>query len=109
PIDAIADSVAVAQRWNDDVRIVLFVKLVDGAELDDALERQIRTQILRNTSPHHVPARIVAVPAIPYTKTGKKAEIAVRQVIHGETVANTGALANPEALAHFHTLAALAR
>jgi len=108
-IDAIVDSVAVAQRWSDDVRIVLFVKLADGVELDAGLERQIRTQILKNTSPHHVPARVVAVSQIPYTKTGKKAEIAVRQMIHGEPVVNTGALANPEALAEYHVPAALRR
>ncbi len=109
PIAAIADSVAVAQTWHDDVRIVLFVKLAPGATYDDALDKQIRTTILRNTSPHHVPARIVPIAEIPYTKTGKKAELAVRQMIHGETVANTGALANPDALACYRSLTALAR
>jgi acetoacetyl-CoA synthetase len=108
-IEAIDDSVAVGQKWNDDVRIVLCVKLRPGARLDAALDRQIRTAILRNASPYHVPARIVAVADIPYTRTGKKAELAVRQVIHGEPVTNASALANPDALAHFRTLPALQR
>jgi acetoacetyl-CoA synthetase len=108
-IDAIADSVAVGQRWHDDVRIVLFVVLREGAVLDVTLEREIRTAILRNTSPYHVPARILAVADIPYTRTGKKAELAVRQVIHGEPVANAAALANPAALDVYRDLAALRR
>ncbi len=109
PIDAIEDSLAVGQSWNDDVRIVLFVKLRDGAALDEALERLIRSTILAGTSPHHVPARIVAVPAIPYTRTGKKAELAARAAVHGEPVANAAALANPESLDHYHSLPALRR
>ena len=109
PIDAVADSVAVGQRWHDDVRIILFVVLRAGATLDVALERQIRAAILRNTSPYHVPARIIAVPDIPYTRSGKKAELAVRQVIHDEPVPNTAALANPGALDGFRGLPALRR
>jgi len=109
PIDAIEDSLAVGQTWHDDVRIVLFVTLRDGAVFDDALERRIRSTILSNTSPHHVPARIIAVPAIPHTKNGKKAELAVRAAIHGEPVTNTASLANPEALAHYQSLPALRR
>jgi acetoacetyl-CoA synthetase len=108
-IEVIADACAIGQRWRDDVRIVLFVRLVDGAALDDALERRIRTHLLRTTSPYHVPARIVAVADIPYTRTGKKAELAVRQVVHGEPVGNTAALANPESLEGFRALPALAR
>jgi acetoacetyl-CoA synthetase len=109
PIDAIADAVAVGQRWNDDVRIVLFVVLRPGHALTTDLERTIRTAIFRNTSAHHVPARIVAVADLPMTRTGKKAELAVRQVIHGEPVANVAALANPESLALFSGLPQLAR
>jgi acetoacetyl-CoA synthetase len=101
PLDAIEDSLAVGQAWRDDVRIVLFVVLRGGAVLDDALERTIRATILAGTSAHHVPARIVAVPAIPHTKTGKKAELAVRAAIHGEQVTNLAALANPESLDHY--------
>ena len=108
-IDAIADAVAVGQRWNDDVRIVLFVVLAPGTTLDGALEREIRTAIAKNASPYHVPARILAVADIPYTRTGKKAELAVRQIIHGEQVANAGSLANPGALDGYRDLAALRR
>ena len=107
--DAIADAVAVGQRWNDDVRIVLFVVLRRGAALDGALERGIRSAIAKNTSPYHVPARILAVADIPYTRTGKKAELAVRQIIHGEPVNNASALANPAALDGYRDLAALRR
>jgi len=108
-IDAIADSVAVGQRWHDDVRIVLFVVLREGVTLDTTLEREIRTAIARNTSPYHVPARILAVADIPYTRTGKKAELAVRQVIHDEPVNNAASLANPDALDAYRDLAALRR
>jgi acetoacetyl-CoA synthetase len=108
-LDEIEDSVAVGQAWHDDVRIVLFVQLRDGRAFDDALERRIRAAILTGASPHHVPARIVAIPAIPYTRSGKKAELAVRAAIHGEPVANAAALANPEALAHYQSLPALRR
>jgi acetoacetyl-CoA synthetase len=109
PIDEIEDSVAIGQSWRDDVRIVLFVVLRDGAVLDEALERRIRGAILTGTSPHHVPARIVAVPAIPYTRTGKKAEIAARAAVHGEPVAGAASLANPEALEHYRGLPPLRR
>jgi acetoacetyl-CoA synthetase len=109
PIDAIEDSVAIGQSWHDDVRIVLFVQLRAGSSLDEALERRIRTAILAGTSPHHVPARIVAVPAIPRTRTGKKAELAVRAVVHGEPVSGAASLENPEALEHYRGLAALRR
>jgi acetoacetyl-CoA synthetase len=108
-IDAIADSVAIAQRWQDDVRVVLFVRLRDGAALDVALEREIRMQILRGASPYHVPARVLAVTEIPYTRTGKKAEISVRQAVHGEPVTNVTALANPECLREFASRPELAR
>jgi acetoacetyl-CoA synthetase len=108
-IAEIEDSVAVGQSWQDDVRIVLFVKLRGGAELDESLERSIRSAILAGTSAHHVPARIVAVPAIPYTRTGKKAELAVRAAVHDEPVANAAALENPESLDHYRGLPALRR
>jgi acetoacetyl-CoA synthetase len=108
-IDAVEDSLAVGQAWRDDVRIVLFIVVRGGASFDDALERQIRQAILAGASAHHVPARIVAVPAIPHTRNGKKAELAVRAVIHGEPVTNAASLANPEALAHYRDLPALRR
>jgi acetoacetyl-CoA synthetase len=108
-IDEIEDSLAVGQAWRDDVRIVLFVVVRAGANFDDALERRIRQAILAGTSAHHVPARIIAVAAIPHTRNGKKAELAVRAVIHGEPVTNAASLANPEALDHYRDLAALRR
>ena len=94
----IAEGVAIGQEWAGDVRIVLFVRLVEGTALDAALEERIRRTIRENASPRHVPARIVAVADIPRTRSGKISEIAVRDVVHGRAVKNVGALANPEAL-----------
>jgi len=94
----ILESVAVGQHWQGDERIVLFVRLRDGAVLDDALRDKIRQRIRTNTTPRHVPAKILEVVDIPRTISGKISELAVRAVIHGETVKNTDALANPTAL-----------
>jgi len=106
-ISDVVDSIAIAHDWDGDVRIVLFVQLQPGIALDPALVRRIQLQILRNTSSHHVPARIVAVADIPRTTTGKKAELAVRDVVHGLPVKNAGALANPECLALYRDLEVL--
>jgi acetoacetyl-CoA synthetase len=103
-LDEVLESIAVGQNWDDDVRVVLFVVLRPGIELDDELEAQIRKVIRSNTTPRHVPAKIVAVQDIPRTKSGKIVEIAVRSVIHGEAVRNTAALANPEALDCFRDI-----
>jgi len=100
-LDEIVESIAIGQNWKDDVRVVLFVILRDGVVLDDDLQQRIRTVIRQNTTPRHVPAKIVAVPEIPRTKSGKIVELAVRSVVHGDAVKNTEALANPEALLHF--------
>jgi acetoacetyl-CoA synthetase len=100
-LDEIVESIAIGQSWNDDVRVVLFVILREGVELDESLRQRIRTVIRQNTTPRHVPSKIVAVPEIPRTKSGKIVELAVRSVVHGDAVKNTEALANPEALAHF--------
>ena len=108
-LDEIVESVAIGQNWDDDVRVVLFVVLRDDTELDDALRQRIRSVIRSNTTPRHVPDIIEAVPEIPRTKSGKIVELAVRSVVHGETVKNTEALANPEALEHFRGIPALAR
>ena len=97
----ILESIAIGQEWQDDVRVVLFVRLRPGVQLDDALAKRIRDMIRANTTPRHVPARIVAVPDIPRTISGKIVELAVRNVIHGRPVRNTDALANPDALEHF--------
>ena len=100
-LDEVLESLVIAQQWQNDERIVLFVRLRDGLELSDALRDRIRQHIRGATSPRHVPARIVAVPEIPRTKSGKIVELAVREVVHGRQVKNREALANPEALEHF--------
>jgi acetoacetyl-CoA synthetase len=97
----ILESVAVGQHWQADERIVLFVRLRDGVQLDSALRDKIKKQIRANTTPRHVPAKILQVDDIPRTISGKISELAVRAVIHGEPVKNTDALANPEALKLF--------
>jgi acetoacetyl-CoA synthetase len=100
-VPQVLDSVAIGQRWQDDVRVVLFVRLQDGVALDEPLQQQIRQVIRANTTPRHVPAKIVGVTDIPRTISGKVVELAVRNVVHGEKVKNTDALANPEALEQF--------
>jgi acetoacetyl-CoA synthetase len=97
-IPDIVESLAVGQQWEGDERIVLFVRLSPGRTLDAALRAEIAARIRRNTSPRHVPARIVHVTDIPRTRSGKIVELAVRQMIHGRPVINRDALSNPEAL-----------
>jgi acetoacetyl-CoA synthetase len=104
-LDEVVESLVISQDWPPsaptDVRIVLFVRLRDGIELDEALTERIKRRVRENATPRHVPARIVHVPDIPRTKSGKIVELAVRNVVHGREVKNVEALANPEALAHF--------
>ncbi|KPA96813.1 acetoacetate--CoA ligase [Pseudomonas asplenii] len=100
-VEAVVESLAIGQQWQNDVRVVLFVRLQEGVALDDALLQQIRQVIRDNTTPRHVPAKIVAVTDIPRTLSGKIVELAVRNVVHGLPVKNTDALANPEALEQF--------
>ena len=100
-LDEILESIAVGQEWDNDVRVVLFVRLRTGVTLDTTLEKRIRDVIRDNTTPRHVPARIVAVDDIPRTISGKIVELAVREVVHGRPVKNTDALANPAALEEF--------
>jgi acetoacetyl-CoA synthetase len=106
-VPEVLESIVIGQRWQDDVRVVLFVVLRDGAALDRDLEDRIRRMIRENTTPRHVPAKILAVPDIPRTISGKIVELAVRNVVHGDPVKNTDALANPEALGYFRDLPAL--
>lgn len=106
-VPQVLESLAIGQRWQDDVRVVLFVRLDDGAELDEALQQQIRQVIRANTTPRHVPAKILAVTDIPRTLSGKIVELAVRNVVHREPVKNTDALANPQALEQFRNRAEL--
>jgi acetoacetyl-CoA synthetase len=97
-MEEIADSLVVGQDWDHDVRVVLFVKLNPGMELDEGLIKRIKTNIRTSCTPRHVPAKVIAVADIPYTISGKKVELAVRNVLHGREVKNKDALANPEAL-----------
>jgi acetoacetyl-CoA synthetase len=100
-LEEVVESLVIAQDWDNDVRVVLFVRLREGMGLDDSLTRKIKDQIRSNTTPRHVPAKIVQVADIPRTKSGKIVELAVRNVVHGNPVRNLEALANPEALEHF--------
>lgn len=103
----VLDSVVVGQDWQDDVRVILFVVLRQDVALDEKLRAQICGEIRAQTTPRHVPAKVIQVADIPRTISGKIAELAVRKVIHGERVGNADALANPEALALFRDLAEL--
>ena len=108
----VVESIVIGQDWppgnSGDVRVVLFVKLREGLALDETLEKRIKTVIRDNTTPRHVPAKILQVADIPRTKSGKIVELAVRNVVHGEAVKNVEALANAEALAHFRNRPELA-
>ena len=108
----ILESLVIGQEWppgkSDDVRVVLFVKLQEGCSLDAALVERIKRQIRDNTTPRHVPAKVVQVADIPRTKSGKIVELAVRNVVHEQPVKNVEALANPEALEYFRGRAELA-
>jgi len=107
-LDEVIESIAIGQQWRDDVRVVLFVVLRKDVTLDDDLQARIRSVIRENTTPRHVPAKIISVPEIPRTISGKLVELAVRAAVHGEPVRNTDALANPDALRHFRDLPELA-
>ena len=100
-IAAVDEALVIGQNWQDDVRVILFVRLRDGRSLDDTLVAQIQQQIRTHCSPRHVPAVVLEVQDIPRTKSGKTVELAVRNVVHGEAVGNVEALANPEALEQF--------
>ena len=103
----ITDSLAIGQRWENDVRVVLFVVLAAGVTLDDALRARIRQTIRESATPRHVPAKIIAVNDIPHTLNGKKVEIAVTRVVHGEDIGNREALVNPESLEQYRDIAEL--
>jgi acetoacetyl-CoA synthetase len=103
-LDEVVDSICIGQEWDDDVRVVLFVVLRAGLSLNDNLIGKIRSSIRSETTPRHVPAKVIAVTDIPRTISGKIVELAVRKVVHGQAVTNTDALANPEALELFKNL-----
>ena len=106
-IEEVLESIVIGQQWQSDVRVVLFVVLRAGMELDQALIDKIKLQIRSKTTPRHVPAKVIQVSDIPRTKSGKIVELAVRDTVHGKPVKNKTALANPEALDLFHDLADL--
>ena len=107
-IGEVLESLVIGQNWEQDVRVVLFVRLREGVMLDDALIQRIKMQIRSKTSPRHVPAKVLQVSDIPRTRSGKIVELAVRQAVHGEPVRNTESLANPEALDLYRNLPELA-
>jgi acetoacetyl-CoA synthetase len=100
-LEEIDDSVVIGQEWDNDVRVILFVKLADGFELTEELKKRITKTIRANASPRHAPAKIIAVADIPYTLNMKKVELAVKKVVHDQPVLNKDALRNPEALEHY--------
>jgi acetoacetyl-CoA synthetase len=100
----VLESLVIGQEWDNDTRIVLFVKLSTDIVLDEELKSRIKTTIRQNATPRHVPARIVAVDDIPRTKSGKIVELAVRETVHNRPVKNIEALANPESLEYFANL-----
>ena len=103
-IDFITEGLVVGQDYNNDVRIILFVTTKNQVELDEKKINLIKSRIRKNCSPKHVPSKIIKVPEIPRTKSGKIVELAVRKIIHGETVNNQEAIANPEALKYFENM-----
>ncbi len=103
----VAEALCIGQDWDNDVRVVLFVRLVEGESLDEDLKARIKTKIRTGATPRHVPAKIVAVSDIPRTKSGKIVELAVRDIVHGREVKNREALANPQALELYREIAEL--
>lgn len=103
-LSEVTEGCAIGQAWDNDTRIILFVKLQDGITLDEDLIKRIKTQIRTGASPRHTPAVVIAVDDIPRTKSGKITELAVRDIVHGREIKNVEALANPEALDNFRNL-----
>lgn len=106
-IDEVLEAVVIGQNWQNDVRVILFVRMRDGCALTEQLVQRIKDNIRRNTTPRHVPALVLAVPDIPRTHSGKVTELAVRDAVHGRPIRNVESLANPGALEHFRNIPAL--
>ncbi|MFW9854682.1 MAG: acetoacetate--CoA ligase [Candidatus Thorarchaeota archaeon] len=100
----IVDSVAIGQNWKGDQRVILFVKLNEGQDLNEDLKRKIVSELRTKSSPRHVPSLILETPDIPYTFSGKKVEISITNIIHGKPVLNRDALQNPESLDYFEQI-----
>lgn len=103
-LNEIADSLAIGQEWNDDQRVILFIRLVEGYHLTGELKDKIKRTLREKASPRHVPALIVEVPDIPYTLNMKKVEMAVSNLINGRPVLNRDALINPESLDYYENI-----
>ena len=103
-LEEIEDSLVVGQNWKNDVRVILFVQLAEGFDLTEDLKNRIKKAIRTNASPRHVPAKILAIPEIPYTLNMKKVELAVKKIVHNQPVLNKDALRNPEALDYYANL-----
>ena len=99
--DEVVEAIVIGQITDNDVRIILFVRMAEQHMLTDELQLRLRSNIRKNASPRHVPAVICTVTDIPRTRSGKITELAVRDVVHGRAVKNTEALSNPEALEQF--------
>ncbi len=104
PFEEVQECLAIGQPWEDDVRVVLFVKLREGKELTEELKQRIKVTVRTECSPRHVPAKIIAVPDVPRTISGKITELAVRDIVAGREIKNKDALANPHALEYFRDL-----
>ena len=106
-LDEVLEGLVIGQQWEDDIRVILFVKLRDSFTLDGSLVTKIKNHIRKNATPRHVPSKVVQVGDIPRTKSGKIVELAVRDIVHGKEIKNKEALANPEALEFFTNLVEL--
>jgi len=106
-ISEIKDSIVVGQRWQNDIRIILFVVLKEGVVLTEELKVKIKRTIKEGASPRHVPAKIISVKDVPYTISGKKVELAVTNIIHNDPIKNKDALINPDSLEQFKNIAEL--
>jgi acetoacetyl-CoA synthetase len=100
-LDEVLESIVIGQQWQGDVRVVLFVKLSDSISLSDNLVQKIKDQIRQNTTPRHVPAKVLQVNDIPRTKSGKIVELAVKKAVQGELIKNLESLANPKSLQEY--------
>ncbi|MFP4453028.1 MAG: hypothetical protein ACLFPI_06620 [Desulfobacterales bacterium] len=103
-LSELEDSIVTAYKVDGDEKVVLFVKMAPGYELDESMEKKIKDTIRKNTTPRHVPAKICAVPDIPYTLNMKKVELAVKKILHGNAVLNKEALSNPECLSFYEKI-----
>jgi len=101
----VADSLVVGQNWQGDQRIILFVKLAKGYELNEGLKKKINNALRTEASPRHVPAKIIEVPDIPYTVNMKKVESAVQNIVNGRPVVNRDVLSNPDSLKDYERIA----